>query len=237
MSQSTATEIEALTRQIDTRIAESQTRINSTLDDSWFLPDWLKVQIVTLWNRFLTMIEQLWESVREVFQNLGDPSKLVETANEWSTKVGTPVSTRVSTATEGVLGVDDNWTGTAADRYKEHLLNQRTALDKIKSKFTTGIADALSGMATSIWVFWSAMIVGLIAFIAQLIASFAADATVIGIPVGILLKITAVATLIACISVGIVQLRLAAGNARTALNNTMDFTGYPDGSWPLATTS
>jgi hypothetical protein len=236
-NQATVEQINTLLGQIDTRVGEAQRRINKTLADAWFVPDWLIEQIKNLWNKFVDLLNKLWENLKEVFQNLGDPFKLSDTANEWSTKVGTPVSARVSLATEGELGVDNNWTGTAADRYKENLLNQRTALDKVKSNFSTGIADVLSGMALAIWVFWGAVVLGFLAFLGQLIASFGADATILGIPAGILLKITAVVTLGAAITFGIVQLRIEASNATTTLNNKMDFNGYPNGFWPSATTS
>lgn len=230
-------EIFRLLAQIDDKVALAARIINQTLQGAHLVSIIVMKQIQDLWNRFIGMLNKLWENTKEVFQNLGDKDKLSDTAKAWSATVGRPVGGRAALSIEGELGVDDavNWTGTAAEQYKQKLFPQRNAMEKIEQNFAKGISTVLNDMKSALTEFWVTLILGLIAFVAGICASFGLDGTVVLIPLGILAKIAATAVFIGAIGTAIFRLRSDADSAANTLGQTLSYVGFPDSFWPSAT--
>jgi hypothetical protein len=176
------------------------------------------------WHKFTGFLSECWDAVVEICTNMGSPSALWNTADAWSDSVGGPVSGQVQSAEAGSLEVDDNWDGTAADRYRQNLPMpmQKTALERVKTTFSDGISSALSDVAKGIMAFWGGLVVALGALVAGIIGALASSATIFGLPAA---PFIAAGAALVCSS--------ANSTLRQKLN---DNTGYRDGHWPPATT-
>jgi hypothetical protein len=240
----TAADVISQFKQVDTKSIALQNKINTTLNEAWVIPPYINQKIQDLWNRFLDALKRFWKNVEEVFTNLGDPLELWQTAGDWSQKVGTPVSAKVMFADVGALKFDDiddkgkpNWTGAAAQKYKDNLLAQRNALKGIKDTFSNGVQDPLKWMAGAITAFWIAMIAAVVAFVYAMYGAFTATGTIVLIPAGIVIAIGAIGGLAAAVALAIITLRGFASDATTNLRSALDFSAYLNKKWPEATTS
>jgi hypothetical protein len=162
---------------------------------------------------------------------------LFGTAGAWSDNVGGPVSAQVQSADAGLLSVDDNWDGDAADAYRQTLPLQKSALDKVKSALTDGIAAVLSDVAKGIYVFWGLLVTALAALVVGIIGAVASSATIVGLPAGPF--IAAGAGLAASVSVitGAEILKSVCAAADSTLRQKLaDNSAFHEGHWPPAAT-
>jgi hypothetical protein len=219
---------------INQKTTELQNSINKGL--KW-LPGFLADKVIAGWNKFCGFLKDCWNALAEIFGNMGSPSALWNTADSWSKQVGGPVSAQVQSAKAGSLAVDDNWDGTAADRYRQNLPLQETALDKMKTTFSDGISTALSDVAKGIIAFWAALVVALGALVAGIIGAIASSATIFGLPAAPFIAAAAALVAVGAFFSGGLILKSVASSANTTLQQKLnDNAGYRDGHWPPATT-
>lgn len=219
---------------IEAKTTELQHSINSKL--KW-LPGALQDKVVAGWNKFTGFLSECWDAVVEICTNMGSPSALWSTADAWSNSVGGPVSGEVQSAEGGSLEVDDNWDGTAADRYRQNLPMQKTALERVKSTFSDGISSALSDVAKGIMAFWGGLVVALCALVAGIIGALASSATIFGLPAAPFIAAGAALAAVGAVFSGGLILKSVCSSANSTLRQKLnDNTGYRDGHWPPATT-
>jgi hypothetical protein len=225
-------QIKSVMGRIDSKTTELQNSINSKLH---WLPGFLQDKVIAGWNKFCGFMKRVWDNLNEMISNMGSPSALWSTADAWSDWVGSPVSGQVQSADAGLLGVDDNWDGDAADAYRQTLPLQKSALEKVKSALTDGIATALSDVAKGIIVFWAGLLTALAALVAGIIGALASTATVIGMPAGPFIAAGAGLVAAGAIIAGGEILESVCSSANSTLRQKLaDNSGFHDGHWPPA---
>ena len=196
---------------------------------------WDQDTVVAGWNKFCEFIREVWDFWYEVFTHMGSPSRLWATADGWSDTVGAPVSAQVQSSDAGLLAVDDNWDGDAADAYRQTLPLQKSALDKVKSALTDGIASALSDVAKGIIAFWAGLGVALAALVIGIISALGSAATIFGLPAAPFIAAGAAAAACAAVASGMLILRSVCSSASTTLRQRLgDNSAFHDGHWPPA---
>ncbi|WP_250029442.1 hypothetical protein [Paractinoplanes maris] len=240
MSDSTAQEqdlidkIMSLLDRIEQKSNDLQSAINSKIG---FLPGFLRDKVVSGWNAFCDFMRQAWDALREIVSNMGSPSALSSTANAWSNEIGGPVSGRVQFAEAGLLEVDTNWDGDAAEAYRQMLPLQKAALEKMKTVYSDGIATMLGDMVKAIYLFWGALVVALGALVIGIVGALSSSATIVGLPAAPFIAAGAAGGAVAAFAAGGLNLKSTASAANSALRQKLnDNAGYHDGAWPPAVT-
>jgi hypothetical protein len=217
---------------INTKTTELQNAINDKLH---WLPGFLQDKVVAGWNRFCDFMRKVWDFWREVCSNMGSPAKLWATADAWSDSVGAPVSAQVQSADAGLLTVDDNWDGDAANAYRQTLPLQKTALDKVKTTLTDGISGALSDVAKGIIAFWASLAVALAALVGGVIGALGSAGTIVGLPAAPFIAAGAALAADAAVIGGGMILKSVCSAASTTLRQKLDDNaGFHEGHWPPA---
>jgi hypothetical protein len=235
---SAATESELVDKllQIVDRINAKTTELQNAINDKLgWLPGFLQDKVVAGWNKFCDFMRKVWDFWYEVCTNMGSPTRLWSTADAWSDTVGAPVSAQVQSADAGLLTVDDNWDGDAANAYRQTLSLQKAALDKVKTTLTDGISSALSDVAKGIIAFWASLAVALAALVAGIIGALASAATVFGLPAAPFIAAGAALAADAAVIGGGLILKSVCSSASTTLRQKLDDNaGFHEGHWPPA---
>jgi hypothetical protein len=217
---------------IDSKTTELQNTINDKLH---WLPGFLQDKVVAGWNKFCGFMKRVWDALNEIISNMGSPSALWSTADAWSDWVGSPVSGQVQSADAGLLSVDDNWDGDAADAYRQTLPLQKSALEKVKSTLTDGIATALSDVAKGVLVFWTGLVTALAALVVGIIGALASSATIVGLPAGPFIAAGAALVAVGAIFTGGEILKSVCSSANSTLRQKLaENSGFHEGHWPPA---
>lgn len=171
-----------------------------------------------------------------ILSNLGSPDTLTATADQWSNTVGANVSARVGMADLGNLAVDDNWSGSAAEQYRQQMPLQKTALQYVKTQFTDGISGALKDVASAIKAFWTVMVSALVVLIGGIITAIGSTASIFSAPAAPFIAAAAVGVFAAAAWGGTEILKSQCAGATTTLTQKLaENTAYPNGTWPKAT--
>jgi uncharacterized protein YukE len=225
-------QINATVARIQGKTDELQQSINGKLH---WLPSGLQDSVVAGWNKFCGLMADIWHALGDILGHLGSPATLYRTAGLWSTSVGGPVSEKVGTIDTGVLTVDDTWTGTAADAYRQLLPGQKAALAAVKTTFTDPIATGLSSLAKGIYIFWGALVAALAGLAAGIVGGLASSATILGLPATPFIIVAAALVAAAAIAAGERNLGTTASDLKTTLQEKLsESTAFPNGQWPPA---
>jgi hypothetical protein len=221
-------ELQVTTGKIDGKLLELQTGVNQVLP---LLPPLIANIAVDKWNDFVKVMREAWDYYWHLLENLGDPDKLRATATTWSTQVSSPVSHWQFLPDIGSLAADDNWDGTAADKYREGLTRQRIAVEKLRTTISEPAVTALNDLAGAItWFIWE-LVAALGALLVGIITAIALVETVIG---AIIAGIAAGATFSSAVIGAMIKMKSDAngvkGKLRTAID---DWSGTVDGHWPM----
>ncbi len=219
--------INALLDKLDGKGIELQNAINGAL--KWIPDSWV-IGLDKAWNTFVAKWNEFWKEMGRITSNMGNPGSLLNTADEWSSKVGGPVSGTATTGMPGSLLVDDNWTGTAAENYKQKLIKQKEPLTKMQATFSAGIVGALRIAAAGIAAFWAGLVVALVALAVALGAAILTAETVLG---AIGFAVAGLVTALGSILSGIFLLEYAMREAETDLRTKInDNNGFDGTKWP-----
>jgi uncharacterized protein YukE len=225
-------QINSVVGRIDSKTTELQNSINGKLH---WLPGGLQDKVVSGWNSFCGFMRRIWDNLNEILSNMGSPSALWSAADAWSDWVGGPVSGQVQSAEAGLLTVDDNWDGDAADAYRQTLPLQKAALDKIKSTLTDGISTALNEVAKGILKFWAGLVTALIALVVGIVSAIASSATIFGLPAAPFIAAGAGLVAAGAMITGAELLKGDCASANTVLRQKInDNGGFHRGHWPPA---
>jgi hypothetical protein len=225
-------QIASVLDRIDGKTTELQNTINDNLH---WLPGGLQDRVVAGWNRFCGFMRRIWDNLNEIISNMGSPSALWSAADAWSDWVGGPVSGQVQSADAGLLSVDDNWDGDAADAYRQTLPLQKAALEKVKSTLTDGLSSALSDVAKGILVFWTGLLTALVALVLGIVGALASGATIFGLPAAPFIAAGAGLTASAAIITGAEILKSVCSAANSTLRQKLaENSAFHEGHWPPA---
>jgi hypothetical protein len=230
----TIAEVNALVARIDAKTIELQNSINKNIGK---LPGFLADKVVAGWNKFCEYMRKVWDFWKYVVENMGDPDKLNETAQAWSSNVGGPVSGKAGVSTLDSAQVDNYWDGTSAQKYKDLLPAQNLALKDINN-ITDGIGKALKDTAAGIWKFWAGLLVALGALVVGIIGAIASSATVFGLPAAPFIAGGAALAADIAVGTGMMLLRGDCKGANTDLNQWLnEKQHYKDDHWPKIVTT
>ncbi|WP_250002109.1 hypothetical protein [Actinoplanes sp. M2I2] len=110
------------------------------------------------------------------------------------------------------------------------------ALDNVKATLTDGVSSALSDVAEGIIVFWTGLIIALVALVGGIIGALA-SATVVGLPAGPFIAAGAALTASAAMIAGGETLKSVCAAANSTLRQKIaDNSGFHQGHWPPAAT-
>ncbi|MBW6440018.1 WXG100 family type VII secretion target [Actinoplanes hulinensis] len=219
---------------IDAKTVELQNSINDKLA---YVPPPAQGKIRQGWDDFCAFMRRIWDNLATILSNMGSLSALSTTAQAWSDRVGVPVSGQVQAADAGLLTVDDNWAGDAADAYRQMLPLQKAALEKVKTVLTDGLSTALEQVRTGVFLFWTGLLGALAALAVGIIGALASSATIFGLPAAPFIAAGAAVTASIALIVGCETLKSACTSANSLLRQKFDDTGFFQGHWPPAGTA
>ncbi|GAB3409677.1 hypothetical protein GCM10027515_28780 [Schumannella luteola] len=179
------------------------------------------------WNQMLAKLAEFWDWFTDKLSYVGDPFKLNGAADGWK-QMGTRVSRINDTIQDFNLAVDDEWTGRAADQYKQILEPQRRANTSILSDYAENVAGAMTGMANAIIAFWVAIVAAIIALLSALAGAATAAGTIIGLPAAPVLIVLGIVAFLVAAGGGVAILYVAAGSAKSTIAST----GAGISTWP-----
>ncbi|GGN96445.1 hypothetical protein GCM10010112_87700 [Actinoplanes lobatus] len=219
---------------IDGKTVELQNSIN---DKMGFLPAPVQARVRQGWDEFCAFMGRIWDNLVAMLSNMGSLSALSTTAQAWSDRVGVPVSGQVQAADAGLLTVDDNWDGDAADAYRQMLPSQKAALEKVKTVLTDGLATALDLVHNGVFLFWTGLAGALVALAVGIVGALASSATIFGVPAAPFIAAGAAVTASVALIIGGETLKRTCTSANTTLRQKFDDTGFFRGHWPPAGTA
>lgn len=227
-------EFKKLLDKVNRAAEELRTAINDVLAKIPGWASWVADKLIEAWNYLCGKLAEFWAKVTELWNLRGDPDALERAANEWTQRVGGPVSQRAGFADSGALRTDDTWDGTAAENYRQTLPAQQGAMSTVKS-MTDSIASALMSLRTGILTFWIGAGTAVVALIAGILGAITATGTIIGAPAGVVIGAGAVASAVVAIIGGVVLLNAQASDANSSLVRVLnEGPDYPGGRWPTA---
>ncbi len=231
----TAQDIIDLVSRFSDRLEQLRQGINRIIE---WLPwglGWVGDRILDAWNWLMDQVMSVWNPIVDKLSHLGSPSTLTSVADRWSLGVGSPVSARVGEADLGSLEVDDTWSGSAAEHYRQKVPLQKAALTGIKTTFTDGISTALKDLSLAILVFWGACLAGIAALLVCAFTAIASTATVFGAPAAPFILGGGIAIFAVAFWAANQILVAQARSANSVLTQKLaDNTAYPGGAWPVA---
>jgi hypothetical protein len=232
-------EIRDLLDQIEARFAELRNAVNDVLNRVPGWAAWIGDRIREGWDYMCVQAEKFWNWLSGILSNMGDPGKLSSTASSWNSSVGGPVSAQVQVAEAGNLEADDNWSGTASDRYRARISLHKTALDKVKSSMTDGLSSALDTVKTAILFFWGALAIALAVLVGGLITAIASEASVFCAPAGPFIAAAAILGCLTSMTAGGYKLKSDCRTARNTLEQKVidESSAFLGGHWPAGAAS
>jgi len=227
-------EILDLLDQIEAKFAELQNAVNTVLGKVPGWAAWIGDRIRDAWDYMCEQAQKFWRWLSGIVTNRGDPGQLTATGSTWNSAVGGPVSAQVQVAEAGNLEVDDTWSGTAADRYRERISLHKTALDKIKSSMTDGLSSALDTVRVGIIIFWIALGAALAVLVGGILGAILTTATVFGAPAAPFIAGAAILVCLTSMTAGGFKLKSDCRSARNTLEQKVinESSGFLDGHWP-----
>jgi len=188
---------------------------------------WVADRLREAWDGMLQKIGEMWKAISEFFSHVGDPFMLNGAAQGWKTAAA-KVSRINDTIMDANLSVDDKWTGSGADQYKQRIETQRRANTSIMADYAENVSGAMTGLAVAIGVFWGAVVVAILTLLGALAGAAVATGTIVGLPAVPVLVTIGIVTFLAAAGTGVAVLFLSAGQARA----TMTSTAAGIASWP-----
>ena len=219
-------------RAVDTVIAAGEAALR-------VLPDVFGHELQAALARLRRMFDDAMADLAALIAQAGSPEALRAAGAVWSGEIGGMVSRLAGLATLNGIRADDQWSGAAAEAYRNTLPVQQSALTSVKA-VGDEIDTTLNDLASAIIRFWLAVAVALVGFVVAVASAVATASTVVGAPVGATIAITAVGATAVAVNEALTDLTTittdirdqAAGLQRRLSNDT----AFPAGRWPRSTT-
>jgi hypothetical protein len=211
--------------------------INRSLD---WVPGWAMRGINTALEAVRDFIGKVLTEIGKFITQPGVPWTLWNHGNSWTDNVGAKASNHQDVFTLNSMATDDQWSGTAANAYKNVLPPQSKALGMIKAA-TDEVDDVLTKMAIAIGVAWLAIVSAIVSFVLELGGEAAAAATGAGAPPAAAAAGVSAAKVWGLISAALTVLEVFVSStllpAIKDLNQRVESSdGFPSGHWPQLTT-
>jgi len=232
-AQSPAQQVIEVLQKIERAVLKLESVINGTLALVPGILDYIVEKVKSGWNALMTKLQEFWDWFTDKLSYVGDPVALFNTASGWKTSVGGPAKQLGRDLEDVDLRIDDTWQGQSASQYQQGVQPQRDALTSLTDDFATNIADALNALATAIIVFWSGVVVAILAIIVGFATATGAAVTVFGIPLAPPAALAGLAVGIGSLATGTIILFASAAGAKSSLDNAAG--GIT--SWPAFVTS
>lgn len=221
-----------LLQKIREKIDEIARLINAALSTLPAVMSFIADRVQDAWNAMLTKLGEFWNWCAEILSNVGNPFMLNGAADGWK-QMGVTVSRINDTVTDLSLSVDDRWTGTAAEQYRQSVEPQRRANSSILSDYAENVASAMTGLAGAIIAFWAGIVVASITLLGALAGAAVATGTIVGLPAAPVLLGLGIAAFLVAGGSGVAILYVAAGSSRATLTSAQ--AGISQ--WPRIATS
>lgn len=222
---------------IDTASAKLFARSNLALR---FLPPGVSDMLHDALIELRDLMAGFYDEMAKILFNPGWPPGLFSAANDWTAKIGGPISALSGKLATDQLRIDNYWKGPAATAYGATLPAQQKAIDAIKS--ATDVMDTnLKKAAWGIIALWIGIIAAVAAYLIELSAEAAAAATVVGAPPAAAGAGVSTAKVVGLVLAGIGVFTAYAGllvDSMTTMRQTIYANGpFPGGQWPTSTTA
>jgi hypothetical protein len=167
------------------------------------LGPWLRAK----WDEFLAMARGAADWIRRLSENpFGDPAAIRQLGEDWVNQIGAVTSTQAQALNRGQLPSFGKWEGSAADVYYIGVgLGQISSLSSVKDA-TDMVNEGLNEVANAVESFWANVWVAVAAFLTALAAALVAQATILGIPPGLLALILACGVFVAAMIAAVTSL-------------------------------
>lgn len=215
--------VEAVLEKLKAKIEDLRTEINSALSKVPGFLDSVVGAVKDGWKAFCDKMQEFWVWFADKLAYVGDPGKLNAVSLSWMRDVGGPASQQSQLVDAGELLVDDNWTGDAAEQYRQKLPEQKSALESIRNEFSTVISGALDTLRNGIYVFWVSVMGAIIAMIVGIVGAMASTATIVGLPAAPVIASMAAVTALGALGGGIAILNSTATSANNKMTQAATF--------------
>ncbi|MBM2620768.1 hypothetical protein JIG36_35240 [Actinoplanes sp. LDG1-06] len=200
-----------------------------------FMPPGISHGMAASLGKLNDLIADFFEEMAKILLNPGWPFGLMAAGDEWTSKVGGPLSELSNKLGPDQMKIDNYWTGRAAEAYGNVIPAQQKALDSIKT-ITDSIDSNLTKTAVGIFAMWAGVILAVVSYVAELIAEAGAAATVVGAPPAAagagVSTAKVIGLVVACVALFVTFVGTIVDSV-TSLNQTL----HNGGTWPQATTS
>jgi hypothetical protein len=223
--------------EIDDKLQSLTDKINDVLSWVPFFLQWAVDKFKDLWNAAMDKLGQLWDKIKEIVANLGQPWRLNDAKDQWA-QLGGPVSAKAVEFSRSQSDVDYEWKGRAADRYALALTDQQKALTSVRDKLTSVVAPALGDIANALYLFFGAVAVALAALVVAIVAATAETGSIVGLPAVPVTIAGAVVIALGAIGGACNNLLGSARSANTTFLNLRNADGdFGPRNWPPAVVS
>ncbi|MPZ79318.1 MAG: hypothetical protein GEV28_02560 [Actinophytocola sp.] len=172
-------EFEEIRRRVGDAIEGIRREFQRLVDNANRVLDWLPGFIV---DRVMAALRTVGEIIGKVITEVikfqsqpGRPWTLWTTGGTWTDAVGAKTSSWSESFSVGSMRTDDEWSGSAAEAYKNVLPSQQKALGAVKAACDE-VDDLLGKLAIAIGVAWLAVVSALVTFVIELTAEATAAA-------------------------------------------------------------
>ncbi|MEU4217348.1 hypothetical protein [Actinoplanes sp. NPDC026623] len=203
-----------------------------------FLPPGLSGVLHAALVELRDLMGSLFEELAKIVLNPGWPPGLFSAGNDWTTKIGGPISEVSGKITTDQLHIDNYWTGSAASAYAATLPAQQKAIDAITQ--ATNVLDGnLKKAAWGIIALWIGILTAVSSYLIELAGEAGAAATVVGAPPAAAAAGVSTAKVIGLVIAGVGVFTTYAGllvDSMTTMRQTIYANGpFPGGRWPKST--
>ncbi|HEX8345115.1 MAG TPA: hypothetical protein VF657_10265 [Actinoplanes sp.] len=186
------------------------------------------------------LIARFFEEYAKIVHNPGWPFGLMAAADDWTSRIGGPISQLSAQLSPDQMRTDNHWRGRAADAYAAVLPSQQKAIDAIKAT-TDAIDTNLTKTAYGIFALWAGVILALVGFVAELAVEAGAAATVVGAPPAAagagLSTAKVIGLVVACVALFVTFVGTIVDSVTTLNQSLHSDTAFPGGAWPRSTTT
>jgi hypothetical protein len=203
----------------------------------WWIPPILKDAVRWLCQKIVGLAESFGQKIKDLLKGVAAPGYMFEYAYEWAGVRGT-ASTVAGELTLPVVGVTQDWTGTAATAYSTTVAPQSSAAGEVAT-ISTQTATALTTCAAAASAFYVAIGVIIFQAIAAMTAAVIALGSLVFSLAGIAMAVAEISVssglVIASVSTLTALLVAQASQMATLHGAAVDNTAFPGGHWPRAT--
>lgn len=227
---------ETLINDVNANVATLFNRSNRAM---YFLPPGLSDLLAEALVKLRDLVARFFEEYTKIVYNPGWPFGLMSAADDWTNKIGGPISELSAKLSADQMRIDNHWKGRASEAYAAVVPAQQKAIDAIKAT-SDAIDSNLTKTAYGIFALWAGILLALVAYVAELTAEAAAASTVVGAPPAAAAAGVSTAKVIglvvACVALFVTFVGTIVDSV-TTLNQTLHSDGaFPDG-WPTSTTA